>query len=127
MKLIYQVKGSGGIILVTDAIRASGMPEGEYIFMDQKILMKDRRAYLPDGTLAGSTLTMNQAVKSMVQQVDVPLTDAVRMASLNGAKVLGLEHQKGIIAVGKDADLVVFDKVFDVHMTICEGEIRYRR
>ena len=127
MKLIYNIKGSGGIILVTDAIRASGMPEGKYTFMDQTIYMKDRRAYLADNTLAGSTLTMNQAVKTMVQQVDVPLTDAMRMASLNGAKVLGVEHKKGIIAVGKDADLVVLDRNFEVYMTICEGEIRYRR
>ncbi len=125
MKLIYNIKGDGGIILITDAIRASGMPNGEYTFMDQKIFVKDKRAYLADGTLAGSTLTMNQAVKTMVQQVDVPLTSAVRMASLNGAKVLGLEHHKGILAVGKDADLVVMDKDFEVQMTIYEGTIKY--
>ncbi|MBI3586618.1 MAG: N-acetylglucosamine-6-phosphate deacetylase [Ignavibacteriales bacterium] len=125
MKLIYNIKGDGGIILITDAIRASGMPNGEYTFMDQKIFVKDKRAYLADETLAGSTLTMNQAVKTMVQQVDVPLTSAVRMASLNGAKVLGLEHHKGILAVGKDADLVVMDKDFEVQMTIYEGTIKY--
>lgn len=127
MKLIYNIKGDGGIILITDAIRASGMPDGEYTFMDQKIFVKEKRAYLADETLAGSTLTMNQAVKTMVQQVDVPLTSAVRMASLNGAKVLGLEHHKGILAVGKDADLVVMDKDFEVQMTIYEGSIKYLR
>lgn len=125
IKLIYNIKGDGGIILITDAIRASGMPNGEYTFMDQKIFVKDKRAYLADETLAGSTLTMNQAIKTMVQQVDVPLTSAVRMASLNGAKVLGLEHHKGILAVGKDADLVVMDKDFEVQMTIYEGTIKY--
>ncbi|MBI3578140.1 MAG: N-acetylglucosamine-6-phosphate deacetylase [Ignavibacteriales bacterium] len=125
MRLIYNIKGDGGIILITDAIRASGMPSGEYTFMDQKIFVKDKRAYLADDTLAGSTLTMNQAVKTMVQQVEVPLTAAVRMASLNGAKVLGLEHHKGILAVGKDADLVVMNKDFDVQMTIYEGSIKY--
>ncbi len=127
MKLIYNVKGDGGIILITDAIRASGMPDGEYTFMDQKIYVKEKKAYLENGTLAGSTLTMNQAVKTMVQQVEIPLTSAVRMASLNGAKVLGLEHHKGIIAVGKDADLVVMDKDFEVHMTVYEGEIKFLR
>lgn len=125
MRLIYNIKGDGGIILITDAIRASGMPNGEYTFMDQKIFVKDKRAYLADDTLAGSTLTMNQAVKTMVEQVEVPLTAAVRMASLNGAKVLGLEHHKGILAVGKDADLVVMNKNFDVQMTIYEGAIKY--
>jgi len=125
MKLIYRVKGEGGIILITDAIRACGMPEGEYHFMDQKIFVKGKTAYLEDGTLAGSTLTMEEAVKIMVREVEVPLTDAVRMASLNGAKVLGLEHRKGILAVGKDADLVLLNKDFEVQMTLYEGKIKY--
>ncbi len=127
MKLLHNVKGSGGIILVTDAIRACGMPDGDYHFMDQKIIVKNKRALLENGTLAGSTLTMEDAVRNMVQLVGVPLTDAVRMASLNGAKVLGLEHQKGILAVGKDADLVVMDNQFTVHATIYEGQIKYRK
>jgi N-acetylglucosamine-6-phosphate deacetylase len=127
MKLIYQVKGDGGILLITDAIRASGMPDGEYTFMDQKIFVKNKKAYLEDGTLAGSTLTMEQAIKCMVELVEVPLTHAVRMASLNGAKVLGLEHHKGILAVGKDADLVVMTKDFEVQMTVYEGKIKYQR
>jgi N-acetylglucosamine-6-phosphate deacetylase len=127
MKLLHNIKGSGGIILVTDAIRASGMPDGDYHFMDQKIIVKDKRAFLENGTLAGSTLTMEDAVRNMVQLVGVPLTDAVRMASLNGAKVLGLEHQKGILAVGKDADVVILDDQFNVHATIYEGQIKYRR
>ena len=127
MKLMYNIKGDGGIVLITDAIRASGMPDGEYTFMDQKIIVKDKKAFLQDGTLAGSTLTMDAAIKNMVELVGVPLTDAVRMASLNGAKVLGLENRKGILAVGKDADLVVMDKEFEVQMTIFEGAVKYHR
>ena len=127
MKLLHNIKGSGGIILVTDSIRATGMPDGDYHFMDQKIIVKEKRAFLENGTLAGSTLTMENAIKNMVQLVGVPLTDAVRMASLNGAKVLGLEHQKGILAVGKDADLVIMDEQFSVHATIYEGEIKYKK
>jgi N-acetylglucosamine-6-phosphate deacetylase len=127
MKLIYKIKGDGGIILITDAIRASGMPDGEYTFMDQKIIVRGKKAVLENGTLAGSTLTMERAVKNMVELVGVPLTDAVRMASLNGAKVLGLEHRKGILAVGKDADLVVLNREFEVQMTIYEGSIKYSR
>ncbi len=127
MQLLHNIKGSGGIILVTDAIRASGMPNGEYHFMDQKIIVKDKKAYLENGTLAGSTLTMEEAVKTMVKEVGVPITDAIRMASLNGAKVLGVEHKKGILAVGKDADLVVLDEDFNVHATIYEGTVKYSR
>jgi N-acetylglucosamine-6-phosphate deacetylase len=127
MRLMYNIKGDGGIVLITDAIRASGMPDGDYTFMDQKITVKDKKAFLEDGTLAGSTLTMERAVKNMVELVGVPLTDAVRMASLNGAKVLGLESRKGILAVGKDADFVLVDGNFDVHLTIYEGNVKYDR
>ncbi|HEX9614395.1 MAG TPA: N-acetylglucosamine-6-phosphate deacetylase [Bacteroidota bacterium] len=125
MKLLYNIKGDGGIVLITDAIRACGMQDGEYTFMDQSITVKDQRAYLADGTLAGSTLTMERAVRTMVELVDVPLTNAVRMASLNPARVLGLSHRKGILAVGKDADLVVMNKDFEVQMTIFEGAVKY--
>lgn len=127
MRLMYNIKGDGGIVLITDAIRASGMPDGDYTFMDQKVNVKDKKAFLEDGTLAGSTLTMEKAVKNMVELVGVPLTDAVRMASLNGAKVLGLESRKGILAVGKDADFVLLDNNFDVHLTIYEGNVKYDR
>ncbi len=125
MKLIYKLKGARGIILITDAIRASGMPDGEYEFADQRVYVKNKRAYLGDGTLAGSTLSMEEAVKVMVDMVDIPLTDAVRMASLNGAKVLGIQRQKGILAAGMDADVVVMDKNFEVLVTIKEGKIKH--
>ena len=127
MRLMYNIKGDGGIVLITDAIRARGMPDGDYTFMYQKIKVKDKKAFLEDGTLAGSTLTMERAVQNMVELVGVPLTDAVRMASLNGAKVLGLESRKGILAVGKDADFVLVDSNFDVHLTIYEGNVKYDR
>ncbi len=125
MQLIFKVKGSGGIVLVTDAIRASGMADGDYTFMDQRIIVKDKKAFLPNDTLAGSTLTMNRAVQTMVEQVHVPLTDAIRMASLNGAKVLGCARNKGILAVGKDADVVVLDKNYDVRLTVFEGIVKH--
>jgi N-acetylglucosamine-6-phosphate deacetylase len=125
MKLIYKLKGARGIILITDAIRAAGMPDGEYEFADQKVYMKDKKAYLEDGTLAGSTLTMEEAVRVMYEKVQIPLTDAVRMASLNGAKVLGIQRQKGILAAGMDADIVVMDKKFNVLVTIKEGKIKH--
>lgn len=127
MKLIYKLKGARGIILITDAIRASGMPDGEYEFADQKVYVKDKKAYLEDGTLAGSTLTMEEAVKIMYEKVGVPLTDAIRMASLNGTKVLGIQRQKGILAAGMDADLVVMDKDFNVIVTIKEGKVKHSK
>ncbi len=125
MEFLLKLKGSSGIILITDSIRAGGMHAGEYEFADQKVYMKDKKAFLEDGTLAGSTLTLNSAIRNMVDIVGAKVTDAVRMASLNGAKVIGLP--KGILAVGKDADVVVLDENYNVEMTIHLGKIRYRK
>jgi len=127
MELLLKLKGANGIILITDSIRAGGMHEGEYEFADQKIFMKDQKAYLPDGTLAGSTLTLNSAIRNLVDTANAKITDAVRMASLNGAKVLNIENRKGILAVGKDADMVVMDDNYEVVLTIMHGEIVFQK
>ncbi|MBN1300289.1 MAG: N-acetylglucosamine-6-phosphate deacetylase [Melioribacteraceae bacterium] len=124
MELLLKVKSPKGIVLITDSIRAGGMHEGEYHFSDQKVLMKDKKAFLEDGTLAGSTLTLNLAIKNIVETTDTRLTDAVRMASLNGAKVINAGA--GIIAAGKTADMVVMDKNYNVEMTILNGKIAYQ-
>ncbi|MFZ0456337.1 MAG: N-acetylglucosamine-6-phosphate deacetylase [Ignavibacteriaceae bacterium] len=126
MELLLKLKGASGIILVSDSIRAGGMHEGEYEFADQKIYMKEKKAYLEDGTLAGSTLTLNMAVKNMVESAGAKITEAVRMASLNGIKVLDLDHKKGILAVGKDADIVVLNKDYEVELTLLNGNVVYQ-
>ncbi len=127
MELLLKLKGANGIILITDSIRAGGMHEGEYEFADQKVFMKDNKAFLEDGTLAGSTLTLNIAIRNLVETANAKLTDAVRMASLNGAKVLNIEHRKGILAVGKDADIAVLNERFEVEMTILKGNIAFKK
>ena len=127
MQLLLKLKGASGIILVSDSIRAGGMHEGEYEFADQKIFMREKKAYLEDGTLAGSTLTLNSAVKNMVEAAGAKITEAVRMASLNGIKVLDLDHKKGILAVGKDADITVLNNYYEVELTLLNGEIVYQK
>lgn len=127
MQLLLKLKGASGIILVSDSIRAGGMHEGEYEFADQKIYMKEKKAFLEDGTLAGSTLTLNTAVKNMVEAAGAKITEAVRMASLNGIKVLDLDHKKGILAVGKDADIAVLNKDYEVNLTLLNGKVVYQK
>ena len=126
MRLLLKIKGPAGIVLISDAVRGSGMPDGEYEFTGRRVCVADGRVTLPDGTLAGSSLTMEQAVRVMVELVGAPITDAMRMASLNGARVLGVDDRKGVVAVGRDADLVVFDDRFQVRMTIMAGRILHR-
>jgi N-acetylglucosamine-6-phosphate deacetylase len=127
MELLLKLKGASGIILITDSIRAGGMHEGEYEFADQKVYMKDQKAFLEDGTLAGSTLTLNMAIRNLVETANAKLTEAVRMASLNGAKVLNIENRKGILAVGKVADIAVMNENYEVEMTIIKGIIGYKK
>jgi N-acetylglucosamine-6-phosphate deacetylase len=126
-RLLYQLKGAEGILLVTDAISATGRPDGKYALAGREITCRNGQAYLRDGTLAGSTVTMERAVGTLVRNVGIPVAEAVRMASLNPARVLGLDHRKGVLAVGKDADCVILNDDYTVDMTIIGGEVVYRK
>lgn len=117
-KLLIEKKGVAKTILTTDSIRAesrTGVREISGIYR------------LEDGTIAGSALTMIEAVKNAVQACGLRLTDAIKMATENPAKLLGLESKKGAIAAGMDADIVIFDEDFNVKATIIGGEIVYVR
>lgn len=125
LQLLLKVKNYDRILLVTDSIRAAGMPDGQYVFSNQDIEVRHGRAYLahsPD-TLAGSTLTMEKAVRTMVRHAGCSLEQAAQMASLNAARVLAWKYRRGILAVGKDADLVVMDESLHTTMTIKSGRI----
>jgi len=127
MKLLYKVKGPNQVCLITDAISAAGLEDGEYQLGGLQVFVKDATARLADGTLAGSTLTLDKAVKNFMEATGCSLPEAVRAASLNPAKLLGIDDRKGSVEVGKDADLVVLDKDFKVHYTIIKGEVAYAR
>jgi len=128
LKLIYKSKGSGMIALVTDAIRAAGLPEGQKAKGSggREIIIEDGVAKLPDrSAFAGSISTMDSLVKNMVELADVPLIEAVKMASATPAKILGISKRKGIINPGMDADLVAMDKKFNVKLVMVEGNMLY--
>jgi len=129
LRLAYQCKGAAGVMLVTDCMRALGCPDGEYTLGDLPVVVRDGQARLRDNpaALAGSLLTMDQAVRVMVQEVGVPLADAVRMASLTPAEALGLAHRLGQLAAGFDADVVVLDEALTTVMTIVAGEVVFKR
>ncbi|QDK83836.1 N-acetylglucosamine-6-phosphate deacetylase [Spirosoma sp. KCTC 42546] len=130
LKLVYKIKGADRTALITDAMRAAGMPEGESTLGSLKnglkVIVEDGVAKLPDRTaFAGSVATMNRLVRNMVQLADVPLLEAVRMASTTPARIMGVDHRKGSLAKGKDADIVLFDQDFTVGMTMVQGKIIY--
>jgi N-acetylglucosamine-6-phosphate deacetylase len=94
-------------MLVTDAMDATELPDGEYHLGAQQIFVQDGAARLADGTLASSTLTMDAAVRNIVRMCNVPLVDAVYMAATTPAAAMGWSERRGRIAPGLDADLVV--------------------
>jgi N-acetylglucosamine-6-phosphate deacetylase len=124
MEIVVRMKGRDKIILISDAMRATGLTDGEYDLGGQTVNVKNNTARLKDGTLAGSTLTLDRAVFNMVKLVGVPLADAIKMASLNPAKNIGVENKKGSIAVGKDADLILFNENIEISRTWVGGEER---
>lgn len=123
LKLLLSVKGKRGLTLATDAISAAGKPDGEYLFNEQKVTMVNKKITLPNNSMAGSSLTMVDTVKNMVHLTGIPLHEAIRMASLNPARVLGIENTKGALAPGMDADLILLDKDLNVRLTMAGGEI----
>ncbi len=129
MKLIHKVKGTERTALVTDAMRAAGMPEGKYLLGSlkngQEALVEGGVARMPDlSGFAGSVCTMDRAVRTVVE-AGISLEDALRMASSTPSKILGTERRRGCILPGLDADLVRLDKNLNVRMTICAGEVVY--
>ncbi|MDF2629462.1 MAG: N-acetylglucosamine-6-phosphate deacetylase [Symbiobacteriaceae bacterium] len=120
LKVAVAARGAESVILVSDAMRATGLPDGEYSLGVLPVWVKDGQCRLADGTIASSVLTMNKAVKNMVELAGVSLPAAVAMASRNPARRYNLP--KGAIAPGLDADLVLLDPELNVLETIVGGE-----
>ena len=127
LKILTKIKEGEKIVLITDAMRAAGMPEGVYDLGGQEVTVKKGRARLKDGTLAGSVLTMDKAVKNMVNKVGIQLPKAIQMASFNPARSIGIDDKKGSLEPGKDADIVILNKNLETELTIVAGKIVYRR
>ena len=109
MKLLLQVKGSERVILVSDGLSATGMPDGKYMLGDFEITVSNGVCRNAAGVLAGSTLTLDRALRNIVN-LGVALPDAVRMLTLNPASLLGIEFKKGSLRAGADADILLLDQ-----------------
>ena len=140
LKLVVKAKGIDKISLVTDAMAATGMGPGSYTLGGLRVIVEgdvpkvfeqhppinSYVAKLEDrSSFAGSVSTMNQLVYNMIHLADIPLLDAVKMATLNPAKALGV-HDIGVLRPGAKADVVLFDKDLSIMMTIVGGRIVYQ-
>ena len=120
--LFVRAKGVEDAVLITDAISATGMLDGTYLLGEIEVHVHDGRCE-SNGRLAGSVLTLDRAIRNTVKFAHVSLQDAIRMATINPAKVLGIEKQKGALSVGADADITVFTPTGEVVRTIIGGVV----
>lgn len=123
VKIALKMKGYDKIILVSDAMMAAGLDDGEYVLGNQKVNVVEGAARLASGNLAGSTLNLQQAVYNMVNHLDIPIHEIVKMASLNPARSLNLDAELGSIEIGKMADLIIFDENIKIKNTIIGGQL----
>ncbi|MDE7472608.1 MAG: N-acetylglucosamine-6-phosphate deacetylase [Muribaculaceae bacterium] len=131
LKLIYKIKGPNHIALITDSMRAAGMPEGEYMLGSLKegqlIVVEDGVAKLMDrSAFAGSVATADRLVRTMINIAEVNLPDAVKMITATPARILGIDNQYGHVKPGYSADLVIFDDSINVKRTIIGGTTVYK-
>ncbi len=130
LKLAYKIKGADKIALITDAMRAAGMPPGESILGSLregiKVVVEQGVAKLPDrSAFAGSVATADCLVRNMIRLADVPFLDAVKMMTGSPARIMKVEDRKGSLAQGKDADIIIFDENINIDTTIVNGKLIY--
>ncbi|MBI5671484.1 MAG: N-acetylglucosamine-6-phosphate deacetylase [Chloroflexi bacterium] len=126
MRVLYAAKGRDGVVLITDAVRPAGLPDGDYAIDDRPVQVKDGAVRLPDGTLAGSILTMDAALRNLMQATGQSLESVWQATSLNAARAIHVADRKGSLEVGKDADLVLLDEDRHVCLTVAEGVVVFR-
>jgi N-acetylglucosamine-6-phosphate deacetylase len=131
LRLVHKVKGAGRTALITDAMRAAGMPEGESVLGDLSdgvpVIVEDGVAKLPDRSgFAGSVATADRLVRVMVD-AGVSLADAVGMMSATPARFIGLSDRKGALVKGMDADIILFDDEINICLTMIRGRVVYEK
>jgi N-acetylglucosamine-6-phosphate deacetylase len=126
VRIAYAAKGAEGLALVTDTMQAAGIGDGVYELGGRRVTVKGGEARLPDGTLAGATVTMDEAVRRAAAFLGIGLEKTIRMATRTPAEALGLDRI-GRIAPGAEADLVVLGPDGVVEETLVAGETVYRR
>jgi N-acetylglucosamine-6-phosphate deacetylase len=128
LKLVYKIKGADRTALITDAMRATGMPPGESILgsLDTglKVIVEDGVAKLPDrSSFAGSVATADRLVRTMITMGEVSLFDSIKMITSTPARIIGVADTKGSLEKGKDADIVIFDNDILIKMTMIKGKV----
>ena len=125
VNLLVRAKGVSRTILITDAIRAAGLEDGKYMLGDDWIVVKNGISRTTEGGLAGSTLTMDTAIRNMISFTGLSFQEILPMATSVPARAMGWYGRKGSIAPGADADITIFDRQLQIWMTIVSGTVVY--
>jgi N-acetylglucosamine-6-phosphate deacetylase len=127
VKLVIRTKGVERTILITDAIRAAGLPDGEYELGGQAVSVREGAARIANGSLAGSTLMLDQAVCNTMRFSGLDFQTVIQMATRVPAEAMGIGAERGSIAVGRRADLAFFDKDHQVIAAMLAGELKFQK
>ncbi|GCE05257.1 N-acetylglucosamine-6-phosphate deacetylase [Dictyobacter aurantiacus] len=125
MDMLVRMLGSQRTVVVTDALAGAGMTDATFEFAGQQARVICGAARLEDGTLTGSVLTMDQALRNMLDMTPISLSDASGMLSLNPARSAQVKDRKALLRAGYDADLVIYDRSLQLQATICRGQVCY--
>jgi N-acetylglucosamine-6-phosphate deacetylase len=120
MRVLLQAKGAAGVILISDGISATGMPDGQYVLGGLEITVSAGVCRNSEGKLAGSTLTLDRALRNIVA-LGAKLEDALRMLTYNPAKLLGIENKKGVLHANADADIILLSEDLQVTQVYTRG------
>jgi N-acetylglucosamine-6-phosphate deacetylase len=127
VRLLVRAKGPGRTILITDSIRAAGLADGQYDLGGQVVSVRQGVARTERGTLAGSTLTLDQAVRNAMRFTGLPLHQVLPMATSVPAQAMGWGERRGALAPGAEADIILLDEKLAVCLTMVAGRVVYRR
>src|SRR6266487_1217069 len=125
MNALIKLLGPERTIVITDALAGAGVPEAAFDFAGQPAHVIHGVARLSDGTITGSVLTMDQALRNLLRMTEVSLQQAVGMLTLNPAHAAQVSHRKGLLEVGYDADLLIFNHSLSLQATICRGAVAF--
>jgi N-acetylglucosamine-6-phosphate deacetylase len=127
VEMLVRCKGTRRVLLITDAISATGMPDGDYHLASLAVKVSDGVCRSLEGSLAGSTLSQDRALQNMIRWTGIPLEEATYMLTCNPAESIGVSGAKGSVQPGQDADLVLLEDDLMVTATLCEGSLVYQR
>ncbi len=127
VNMVVKLVGTERVVVITDAMRAAGLADGEYELGDVHVTVTNGEARTAQGGLAGSTLTMPNALRNVMQFCDLTLEQAIPMLTEVPARSIGLYPQKGVLQVGADADIVLWDDKNGVMATLIDGKIVYQQ